>query len=104
MLAVTSLNRVPSIPEVPTLNESGFPGFDMNDWNGVFAASGVPAGIIARLGGAIGQACADAGVRQRMDASGAIMVGSPPEAFAAWLEGQRRVVERVIRDAHITLG
>jgi hypothetical protein len=39
-----------------------------------------------------------------MDASGAIMVGSQPEAFAAWLERQRGQVEQVIRDAHITLG
>jgi tripartite-type tricarboxylate transporter receptor subunit TctC len=104
ILAVTSLHRVPTLPEVPTLNETVLPGFEMNDWNGVFAATGVPNDIIQRMAQGIGRACADAGVKERMDASGAIMVGSQPEIFAAWLERQRVVIEQVIRDAHITLG
>ena len=104
VLAVTSLDRVPTMPEVPTLHESVLPGFDMNDWNGLFAANGVPPEIIQRMSRAVGQACQDAVVRQRMDASGAIMVGSTPEAFAAWLEIQRAGVEQVIREAGITLG
>lgn len=104
MLAVTSLNRVPSIPEVPPLAEKGFPGFDMNDWNGIFAAAGTPPAIVARMGAAVGQACADAGVKQRMDPLGAVMSGSSPEEFARWLDGQRTICEQVIREAGITLG
>ncbi|MCO6417814.1 twin-arginine translocation pathway signal protein [Siccirubricoccus sp. KC 17139] len=104
MLAVTSLNRVPSIPEVPPLAEKGFPGFDMNDWNGVFAAAGTPTGIVVRLAEALGQACRDAGVKQRMDPLGAVMSGSSPEEFARWLDGQRMICEQVIREAGITLG
>ena len=104
VLAVTSLNRVPSIPEVPTLAESGFPGFDMNDWNGLFAAAGTPAPVIAQFAAAVARACADPGVKQRMDPLGAIMVGSQPADFARWLEGQRAVCEAVIREAGITLG
>lgn len=104
VLAVTSLQRVPTLPEVPTLAESGFPGYDMNDWNGVFAAAGTPPPIIERLGAAIAQATADAAVRQRMDAAGAIMVGNRPAEFASWLAAQRAVCEQVIREAGITLG
>ena len=104
ILAVTSLQRVPTLPDVPTLAESGFPGYDMNDWNGVFAAAGTPPSIIERLGAAIGKATADPVVRQRMDAAGAILVGNTPEKFARWLDGQRAVCERVIREAGITLG
>jgi tripartite-type tricarboxylate transporter receptor subunit TctC len=104
MLAVTSLNRVPSIPDVPTLAESGFPGYDLNDWNGVFAAAGTPPAIIAKMAAAMGRACNDAGVKQRMDPLGAIMVGSSSADFARWLEAQRVICEQVIRDAGITLG
>jgi len=104
ILAVTSLNRVPTLPELPTLAESGFPGYDMNDWNGVFAAAGTPQPIIDRLGAAIGKAAADATVRQRMDATGAIMVGNTPVEFARWLDRQRAVCEQVIRESGITLG
>jgi tripartite-type tricarboxylate transporter receptor subunit TctC len=104
MLAVTSLNRVPSIPEVPTLAESGFPGYDMNDWNGIFAANGTPAPIIAQFAAAVARACADPGVKQRMDPLGAVMVGSTPADFARWLEAQRVICEQVIREADIRLG
>ena len=104
ILAVTSAQRVPTLPTVPTLAETVLPGYEMNDWNGVFAANGVPAEIIQRMAAAVGQACRDAGVRQRMDAAGAIMVGSTPQEFAAWLERQRGPVEEVIRAAGITLG
>ena len=104
VLAVTSPQRVPTLPDVPTLAESGFPGYDMNDWNGVFAAAGTPQPIIDRLGAAIGKATADASVRQRMDAAGAIMVGNSPAEFATWLAAQRVICEQVIREAGITLG
>ncbi|RAI57304.1 Bug family tripartite tricarboxylate transporter substrate binding protein [Roseicella frigidaeris] len=104
ILAVTSLERVPTLPEILTLAESGFPGFDMNDWNGVFAAAGTPAPIIERLAAAIGQAARDPGVRQRMDASGAVMQGNTPAEFRRWLEAQRSLCEQVIREAGITLG
>jgi tripartite-type tricarboxylate transporter receptor subunit TctC len=95
---------VPTLPDVPTLAESGFPGYDMNDWNGVFAAAGTPQPIIDRLAIAIVRATADASVRQRMDAAGAIMVGNSPAEFATWLAAQRIICEQVIREAGITLG
>jgi tripartite-type tricarboxylate transporter receptor subunit TctC len=104
VLAVTSARRAAALPDVPSLAERGFPGFDMNDWNGLFAPAGVPRGIIRRMAGAIGEACRDAGVRARMDPLGAEMVGSQPEEFATWLEAQRPVASQVIRDAGITLG
>lgn len=104
ILAVTSARRAAAYPDVPTLAERGFPGFDMNDWNGLFAAAGAPQAILRRLAAAVGEACRDAGVKARMDPLGAEMVGSQPEEFAAWLEAQRPVVSQVIREAGITLG
>lgn len=103
-LAVTSLERVPSLPEVPTIAESGFPGYDMNDWNGLFAATGTPAHAITRIAAAAGASANAPAVRARMDPTGAIMVGNSPEVFANWLDGQRRTAVEVVRTAGITLG
>jgi len=104
ILAVTSAQRAAAYPDVPTLAESGFPGYEMNDWNGLFAASGVPQPIIQRMSAAVAEACRDAGVRTRMDPLGAELVGSTPEGFKTWLEAQRPVIARVVREAGITLG
>ncbi|RYI99721.1 MAG: twin-arginine translocation pathway signal protein, partial [Acetobacteraceae bacterium] len=104
VLAVTSPQRTAAFPDVPTLAESGFPGYDMNDWNGLFATSAVPQAIVLKMAAAVAEACRDPATRARMDPLGAEMVGSTPEGFATWLEAQRPVVARVVRDAGITLG
>jgi len=104
ILAVTSLERAPSLPDVPTLAESGFPDFDMNDWNGLFAAAGTPQAAIDRVAAAVAASVKAPAVRARMDPAGAIMVGNSPQEFGAWLDRQRSVAQQVIRDAGITLG
>lgn len=104
VLAVTSLERVPSLPDVPTLAESGFPGFDLNDWNGLFAGAGVPRPIIGRVAAAAATSARAPAVRARMDPAGAIMVGNAPDVFASWLAAQRRIAVDLIREANITLG
>lgn len=104
ILAVTSLERVPSLPDVPTIAESGFPGFDLNDWNGLFAGAGTPNAVVERVAAAAAVAVKSPAVRARMDPAGAIMIGNSPEAFATWLASQRRAAAEVIRTAGITLG
>jgi tripartite-type tricarboxylate transporter receptor subunit TctC len=104
VLAVTSLERIPSLPDVPTLAESGFPGFDMNDWNGLFAAAGTPRPIIERMAAVAAVSAKAQAVRARMDPAGAIMIGNAPDVFANWMNEQRRTALEVIRDAGITLG
>lgn len=104
VLAVTSKDRVASIPDVPTLSESGLPGFDMNDWNGLFAAAGTPPVAIQRLQAAVSQAARDPATRARMDPLGAILMGEPTAEFTAWLANERTVLRRVIEGARITIG
>jgi tripartite-type tricarboxylate transporter receptor subunit TctC len=103
-LALTGAERLPTLPGVPTLAESGYPGFDMDDWNGLFAPAGTPVPVIVRLQAAVAEACRDPGVLARMAPLGTVLGGQATETFAAWLEAQREVVARVIREANITLG
>lgn len=104
VLAVTSKDRVAAIPDAPTLNESGFPGFDLNDWNGLFAAAGTPPVALRRLQSAVAEAARDPATRTRMDPLGAIMMGEPTAQFASWLNAERDVLRRIIEGASITIG
>jgi len=103
-LAMTGAQRIAAYPGTPTIAESGFPGFDMDDWNGMFAAAGAPAAIIPRMQAAVAAAARDEGVLARMAPLGTVMVGNSTEEFTAWLARQREVVTQVIRTANITLG
>jgi tripartite-type tricarboxylate transporter receptor subunit TctC len=103
ILAVTSEKRVSIFPDVPTIAEQGFPGFDMNDWNGLFAATGVPAEIVTRLQEICAEAIKDAKVKERLDAAGAILVADTPADFKKWLDTQRTLLGQLIKDANIKL-
>ncbi len=104
VLAITSLKRAPTLPDVPTIAESGYPGYNMIDWNGLFAANGTPLELIARMQAACAEAIKDSKVRERLDPAGAVLVADTPAAFKAWLEGQRTLLGTLITDAHIKLG
>ncbi len=103
VLAVTSLKRSSAFPNAPTLNESGFPGFDLNDWNGMFAASGTPPAIIDRMQAVIAESVKDAKVRERLDPTGADLVANSPGEFKTWLAGQRDLLGKLITEAGIKL-
>ena len=103
ILAVTSLKRTAAFPNVPTLAESGYPGFDLNDWNGLFAATGTPAALIDRMQAVVAEAIKDPKVRERLDPSGAELVASTPAGFKAWLDGQRTLLTGLVKDAGIKL-
>ena len=104
ILAVTSLKRVPIFPDVPTVAESGYPGYDMIDWNGLFAATGTPLELIARMQAVCAEAIKDAKVKERLDAAGAVLTANTPAEFRAWLEGQRTLLSKLITEGNIKLG
>jgi tripartite-type tricarboxylate transporter receptor subunit TctC len=104
ILAVTSLKRVAIFPDVPTVAESGYPGYDMIDWNGLFAATGTPVELIARMQAVCAEAIKDAKVKERLDAAGAVLTPNTPAEFKAWLEGQRTLLGKLIREGDIKLG
>ena len=100
-LATSGPQRFGGLPSIPTVAESGVPGFDVTSWNAVFAPAGTPAPVVAALNDAIRQALADAGVRQRLLDLGIEPQGGAPEAIGLRL---RQDIERwaeVIRRAGI---
>jgi tripartite-type tricarboxylate transporter receptor subunit TctC len=103
ILAVTSAQRLALYPDVPTIAERGFPGYDMDDWNGLFVGANAPSAHLGRLHAAIGQACRDPELVAKMQPRGTILVSPSQAEFRTWLATQREVVEKVIRDANITL-
>jgi tripartite-type tricarboxylate transporter receptor subunit TctC len=81
-LAVSSPKRLPSLPDVPTVAESGFAGFDADQWYGVVAPAGTPAPVVARLNAEINKALAIPEVAKQLDGEGAIPTPGTPKAFA----------------------
>lgn len=87
-LAVTSLKRSQFAPQLPTMAESGFPGFDVNAWFGLLAPAGTPAPIIAKLHGETARALAAPDVRKRFIEFGMEVIGNTPTEFAAVIRSE----------------
>ena len=103
-LAVTTAQRIPGLPDVPTVAEQGFPGYELNEWNGFYAPAGLPAPVLARLHEAARHALADNTLRSRFEALGAIPVGNPQAEFAAYVAAQRGLMAALVREARIEAG
>jgi tripartite-type tricarboxylate transporter receptor subunit TctC len=85
-LAVSTATRFPTAPEIPTIAESGLPGFEASAWDGIFAPAGTPLPIVQRLNAAISQALADPDLGAALLARGAQPVsGSTPESFMRFI-------------------
>jgi tripartite-type tricarboxylate transporter receptor subunit TctC len=86
VLGVTTLQRVAAAPEIPTLTESGLPGFELVAWQGVVAPAGTRRAIIDQLAGQIGRLLADPATHDKLDAMALEpLAGSTPDSFAAYL-------------------
>lgn len=88
-LAVTSAARAVSLPEVPTVAESGLRDFDSSAWYGVLAPRGTPPAIVARLNTEINRLLKEPDVRARLTNDGVTIGGGTPEQFAAFIESER---------------
>jgi tripartite-type tricarboxylate transporter receptor subunit TctC len=88
LLAVSSKNRSPQIPDVPTVAESGFPGFDVLTWNGLMAPAGTPKEIIDKMAAEIGRAVKDPQFVAKLDQMGAEPLGNTPEEFGAMIAAE----------------
>ncbi len=84
-LAVTSATRSSALPEVPTVAESGYPGFDVSTWYGLFAPARTPKDVVARINTEVNKLLANAAVREALHAQGAEPQAMTPEAFGTQL-------------------
>jgi tripartite-type tricarboxylate transporter receptor subunit TctC len=103
-LGVTTAERIATLPDIPTIAEQGFAGYELNEWNGLYAPAGLPPAIRDRIFAASQAALADANVRQRLEALGAMPVGSDPAAFARYVAEQRAVMAKLVVEAKIEIG
>jgi tripartite-type tricarboxylate transporter receptor subunit TctC len=103
-IAVSSAARLAGLPDVGTVAEQGFPGYELNEWNGLYAPAGLAEPAVLRWHAAIRRALEDQAVRTRLDALGAIALGTEPEAFARYVREQREAMARLVREARIELG
>jgi tripartite-type tricarboxylate transporter receptor subunit TctC len=102
-IAVSSKTRSSVAPEIPTVAESGVPGFEAANWMGLLVPTGTPKDIIGRLGSEAAEGLKDPAVRERMKELGAEAIGSSPEAFDRYFRGELAKWSKVARDAKVEL-
>ena len=102
-LAVTTATRVPSLPDVPTMEEAGYPGFEASSWGAYLVPAGTSKEIVAKLNQGINAALADPGVKAKMDAVGITVVGGTPEALAQFLQSEMTKWAGVAKTAGIVV-
>ncbi|WP_454902580.1 Bug family tripartite tricarboxylate transporter substrate binding protein [Variovorax gossypii] len=101
--AVTSAQRVPMLPDVPTVAEAGLPGYDSTGWFGVVAPAGTPAPIVTRLNAEINAALGDEQIKASIRNLGAEPAPASSEAFEAYIQSETKKWAKVIQAAHIRL-
>ncbi len=101
--AVTSPQRLPQLPEVPTAAEAGLQGYDSTGWFGVVAPAGTPAPIVSRLHAEITAALQDEAIKTSMRAQGVEPTPTSPEAFEAYIRSETAKWAKVIKSANIKL-
>lgn len=104
-LGVTTSQRStsPDLAKVPTIAESGVPGYAAESWYGLFAPAGTPAPVIARLNAAARKAVTAEAFRKRAEAEGLIVSPGTPEEFGRYVHGEQVRWSKVVKDARISL-
>src|SRR5262249_29531939 len=102
-LAVTSLQRSPNIPELPTVAESGFPGFEATSWFALLGPAGTPASIVDKVHREALRALAQPALQARFAQLGLDTVGNSPSELSAIIKADIGKWARVIKDAGITV-
>ncbi|HET9043139.1 MAG TPA: tripartite tricarboxylate transporter substrate binding protein [Burkholderiales bacterium] len=100
-LAVTSRARIAFMPEVPTMAESGFPGFEMLSWYGLWAPPGLPKDVLDRLAAETAKAAKSAEMQEKLASQGFIPDGSGAAAFAAYVKDEIAKYAKIVKDANI---
>ncbi|MGA7994303.1 MAG: tripartite tricarboxylate transporter substrate-binding protein, partial [Bradyrhizobium sp.] len=102
LIGVTTEKRLPQFPDVPTVSESGLPGFFFNSWFAILAPAGTPKDIIARLNAEVLKAVGDPEVRHKLEDLGFSVRGTSPAELGGLTREQLAKYARVIKEMGIT--
>ena len=102
LVGVTTPRRLPQFPEVPTVSESGMPGFEFNSWFAMMAPAGTPSAIVHRLAAEVQKALADPEVREKLNAQGLTPRGTTPEELGTLTKAQYAKYGTLIKQNNIT--
>jgi tripartite-type tricarboxylate transporter receptor subunit TctC len=100
-LAVTSSKRSPDLPNVPTVAESGYPGFEAPAWWAVLAPAKTPPDILKRMNDALNKVLKNPDITKKLDAQGIDVVGGTPEAARVFIDKQMDIWAKVVKDNNI---
>jgi tripartite-type tricarboxylate transporter receptor subunit TctC len=101
LIGVCTPNRLPTFPDVPTIDESGLPGFLFNSWFAILAPAGTPKEIVARLNAEVVKALGDVEVRRKLEDLGFAVRGSSPQELGAMTRDQLAKYARLIKEMGI---
>ena len=102
-LAVTGMRRASSLPEVPTLDEAGVPGYEVTAWSGIIAPAGLPRPVLDRLNAAVNASISEPSTRERLAQLGSERGGGTPEDFAALIRRDSAKWAEVVRRSGATI-
>ena len=100
-IAITSLQRTPNAPDIPTAHESGLPNFDVNAWFGTWLPAATPRPVVAKLYDAMSKTLSHPDIKAAIDKHGYVIGGESPEQFQKFVVGQVEKFARVIKGAGI---
>jgi tripartite-type tricarboxylate transporter receptor subunit TctC len=100
-IAVTSAKRIAALPDLPTVAESGVPGFEFYSWYGLWAPAGTPPEIVARLNAEANRGLGTGELKDRLLSQGFEPQMRSPQEFAAFLREDKQVIGQIVRDANI---
>jgi tripartite-type tricarboxylate transporter receptor subunit TctC len=100
-LAVTSLSRQPAAPEIPTIEESGLPGFEFVSWYGVWGPKDLPPEIVMKVQASIANVLAQPDVKAKLTTLGFESIGSTADYFARYIASEMEKYGKIVHDANI---
>ncbi|MBO9354663.1 tripartite tricarboxylate transporter substrate binding protein [Bordetella petrii] len=100
-LAVTSAERSPAFPDLPTLAEAGVPGYQAESWYGLYAPASTPDAVIERLNASVAKAVQSPAFQQRVTDEGLMVNVGPPQQLAKYVDAEEKRWSQVVRDAHL---
>ena len=98
-LAVTSTSRAAALPDVPTIAESGVPGFEASSWFGLLAPAGTPRNVVTKVNGDVAKWLASPDAKEKLAAQGANVAGGSPEDFAKHIQTETAKWAKVVKDS-----